>query len=312
MNDFNYLVTGSFAKCLNADINAVATKAGAKEGEPHWATDTNQLYVYDADADAMVLINRNTIDLSFETYDPQPARASESNVHGGLLALATGQPLDSVPTDLVVTKGIGKVMIVVNAGSDIAGEITITGTSVDRDTGATTPADTDVITVDALTTDNSTAVGKGSVATKHDFTGAYISSKWFVGTVTLSTTNLTLTDVDVYHISFEQFNDSPNVTVDTLDVNLVTTDIRAEFDAYLYCLEVTGSKCDIASIADIHVGTDGITAVANKYERLRRGSIGHAMDGTTDGVWVDIQYLNSPAYVEDVTLKVWASKIITS
>lgn len=208
-----------------------------------------------------------------------------------------------------VTKGIGKLIIVINAGSDLNGEITITGTSVDRNTGATIPADTDTITVDALTTDGTTTDSNGN--TVHSFTGAYISSKWFTGTVTLSTADLTLTDVDVYHVSFEQVNDSENLVINTFDANIFTTNVNAEFDSYLYTLHVTGDKCDIHNEADIHVGADGETAIANKYWRLRRGGINEALDGLTDGFWVDVHYANSPVYVEDVTVSVWLTKTIT-
>lgn len=239
-------------------------------------------------------------------YDPAPSRGSESNLHGGLLMLATGQPLNSVPTDIVVSKGIGKLMVVINAGSDVSGEITVTGESINRETGASTPADTDTLTVDALTTDNSDTDTNGN--TRHAFTGAYVTSKWFTGSVTLSTTNLTLTDVDVYHVSFEQCNDSPNITIETFDANIYTTNVAAEFDAYLYSLEVTGDKCDITREASLNVGADGETAIANRYWRLRRGNINKALDGTTDGLWADVHYSNSPAYVEDVNIKVWLSK----
>ena len=246
------------------------------------------------------------IPISLEDYDAEPARGSETNIHGALLALATGQPLDTGPTIIPATKGIGKVLISVNAGSDISGSITITGESIDRDTGASTPADTDIVAVDALTIDGSTTDGNGN--TVHSFTGAYISSKWFTGSVTISTADLTLTDVDVYHISFEQFNDQPSITIETFDVNMLTTNVNAEFDAYLYGLHTTGSKCDIENHADLHVGTNGEAALANKYWRLRRGNINESIDGTTDGIWVDIHYSNSPAYVEDVTMKVWATQ----
>ena len=242
-------------------------------------------------------------------YDAEPARGSVTNWNGGLLSLATAQPLDSVPTDLVVTKGIGKLLIVINAGSDLAGDITITGESIDRNTGASTLADTDTITVDALTTDNSTTDSNGNVVPK--FTGAYISSKWFTGTVTLSTVNLTLTDVDVYHLSFEQFNDNPNMVINTFDANIFTTNVNAEFDAYLYTIHVTGDKANIHNEAELHVGADGETAIANKYWRLRRGNLAEAIDGTTDGTWTDIHYSNSPVYVEDVTIKLWATETST-
>lgn len=241
--------------------------------------------------------------IEISMYDAQPARTSVTEWNGGILSLATGQPLDSVPTDIVVTKGIGKLVIVVNAGSDLAGDITITGTSVDRNTGATTVADTETIAIDALTTDNTTTDANGNKV--WGFVGAYISSKWFQGIVTLSTTDLTLTDVDVYHVSFEQLNDTPGIVLTTLDANIFTTNVNAEFDVYLHTLHVTGDKCNIDNNSSLHVGSAGMTAIANKYERLRIGNIGEILDGTTDGFWVNVYYSNSPAYVEDVTLRVW-------
>ncbi len=246
--------------------------------------------------------------ISFSMYDAEPNRGSETSLDGSLTPVATAQPLSSVPTDLVVTTGTGKLLIVVNAGSDIAGDITVTGTSVDRDTGATTALDTDTITVDALTADDSDTDTNGNI--RHAFTGAYITSKWFVGTVTLSTADLTLTDVDVYHASFEQFDDTPDVTLDTFDAKFLTTNVSAEFDAYIYALMVTGDKCNITREASLNVGADGETAIAGRSWRLRRGNIGKAINGSTDGTWVDVHYANSPAYVENVSIKVWATEIV--
>ncbi len=246
--------------------------------------------------------------ISFSMYDAEPARGSETSLDGAFIVLATAQPLNSVPTDLVISKGTGKIIVVVNAGSDIAGSITVTGTSVDRDTGATTGSDTDILTIDALTTDGSDTDANGN--TRHAFTGAYITSEWFVGTVTLSTTNLTLTDVDVYHVSFEQFDDTADITLDTFDANILTTNVNAEFDAYLYSIMVTADKCNIEREASLNVGAGGETALADRYWRLRRGNINKALDGTTDGTWVDIHYSNSPAYVEDVSIKVWATEVV--
>lgn len=243
--------------------------------------------------------------IALSSYDAEPARGSESNIHGGLLSLASGQALNS-GSPINVTKGTGKIIAVVNAGSDISGSITITGTSVDRNTGATTPADTDTIAVDSLTIDTGSTDGNGN--TVHGFEDAYISSKWFTGSVTLSTTDLTLTDVDVWHVSFEQFNDTPGINLVTFDANIYTTNNSAEFDAYLYDLHVEKGKCLIELEAELHVGTDGETAIANKYWRLRRGNINDPVNGTTDGIWIDVFYANSPAYVEDVTIKVWATR----
>jgi hypothetical protein len=296
------------------DSNYVGFKAPALTANQIWT-----LPIADGDNDDIIKTDGNGIlsfvtptshtQLSFSMYDAEPARGSETSLDGAFLSIATGQPLNSVPTDLVVSKGTGKIIVVVNAGSDFAGDITVTGTSVDRDTGATTGSDTDTLTIDALTTDDSDTDTNGNI--RHAFTGAYITSKWFTGTVTLSTTNLTLTDVDVYHVSFEQFDGTTNITLDTFDANILTTNVNAEFDAYLYSILVTGDKCNIVREASLNVGVDGETAIADRYWRLRRGNINKVIDGTTDGTWVDVHYSNSPAYVEDVSIKIWATEVVS-
>jgi hypothetical protein len=114
----------------------------------------------------------------------------------------------------------------------------------------------------------------------------------------------------VYHVSFEQFDGNDDIVLNTFDANLFTTNVNAEFDAYLYNIHIeTGSKCNIVNDASLHVGTGGETAIADKYWRLRRGNIESALDGSTDGIWIDVHYSNpGAANVEDVTLKVWATK----
>jgi len=270
----------------------------------------------DAATDGQVLVADGSGGTSWETkisqcalttYDAEPARAAESNLHGGLLSLATGSALNS-GSPINVTKGTGKVLIVVNAGGDFDGGLTITGTTVDRETGATTGSDTDDIVIDALTTDTSDTDGNGN--TRHAFSGAYISSKWFTGAISITTADLTLTDVDVYHISFEQWNDTASYTIQTFDMNVFTANVSAEIDAYLYSLTVSGSKVEIVREADLNVGTNGEAALANQYWRLRHGNIGKVMEGATDGMWIDAHYSSSPSWVEDVTIKVWADLVI--
>ena len=240
---------------------------------------------------------------ALSSYDAQPARAAESNIHGGLLALSTADTLSS-GSPINVTKGIGKLLFVVQAGTDVDGTLTITGTSINRVTGAETGSDTDNIVIDAVSTDTSTT--DANTNTIHNYADAYISSKWFDGSITISTTDLDISDIDVYHVSFEQFNDTSAYTIQTLDMNVLTTNANAEIDLYLYTLQVTGSKCDVVNQASLNVGANGNTALANKYYRLRRGELNIAMNGSSDGMWVDAHYSNSPSYVEDATIKVWA------
>ena len=244
-----------------------------------------------------------TIPIQLTIYDAEPARTSESNVHGGILSLDTASPLNPTPTNITVSQGAGKLFIVVNAGSDLVGSVTFTGTTIDRDTGVTTPSDTDVVTINGLTTDTSTTDTNGN--TVHGFSNAYMTSKWFTGSVTISTSDVTLTDVDTYHCSFEQFNDTANIEIDTFDINILATNTAAELDAYLYSVVNNSGILVITKEADVHLGSGGITVIANKYYRLRRSNIGKDLDCTSDGIFIDAHYSNSPAYIEDATIKVW-------
>ena len=247
--------------------------------------------------------------VSLGIYDAEPARGSVSNIHGGLVAIVTADTLalgQSVP----LTKGMAKMMIVLNAGTDFVGDMLITGDTIDRDTGDKTVGDTETISVTSLTTDNSTTDSNGN--TKHSFVDAYLSTKWFTGSVTITTINLDISDIDVYGISFEQFDDTENLVLDTFDINLLTTNVAAEFDAYLYSLIITGvNKCSVILSAQVHVGADGETALVDRYWRLRRGKINQALNGLTDGVWAELHYSNSPAYVEDMSMKIWATETTT-
>jgi hypothetical protein len=245
--------------------------------------------------------------LVISMYDAEPARGAVTQWNGGLDPLTTGDTLGT-GDDITVTNGTGKLVLVVNASTDAIGDITITGDSVNRDTGAVTVGDTDTITLAGNSTDNSTTDGNGNPV--YEFVDAYITNKWFVGTVVLSTTEVALTDVDVYHISFEQFNDAPDIVLNTFDANIYATNANAEFDAYLFTLHKdAGNKCHIDNESALHLGTDGETPIASRHFRLRRGGIDEALDGTTDGFWVDAHY-STPAYVEDVTIKVWATQSI--
>jgi hypothetical protein len=76
--------------------------------------------------------------------------------------------------------------------------------------------------------------------------------------------------------------------------------------SYLYTLKVTADKCNIARIASLELPAADVTA--DVYYRLRRGVLNVAIDGTTDGIWLDV--FPGPlasAYWEDMNFKVWAT-----
>lgn len=238
---------------------------------------------------------------------PENAKTSQDSLHGGFRQTGSqsGIILSSIQT-ITDTIGISKVFLLVNAGSDLAGDITITGISVNRETGAETGADTDVIPITALSTDSSTTDANGNPV--RSITGGYISSKWFKGAITLSTTDVSLTDIDVYQVAFDQFNDSTDITVDTLDATYLTENTTCELDCYLYAVEVSGSVCGITLLATL----THETGQSINFYRKRIGNIAKALDGTYEGIFVDLYLLpSSQTYFNSFVVNVWATKTET-
>lgn len=241
-------------------------------------------------------------------------RFLDQNIHGVLLKLDDAASVSSGVPFVTTAKGIGKVFIALIAGTDVVGNLTITGTSVDRDTGTQTGSDSEVLLINGTTTDNSDTDGTGGVITRHKFTKGYLSSKWWVGQLTLSTSTLNISDMDVYHISFEQFNDVPKIVLNTFDVNLLTTNANAEFHVYLYSVVpkatdlgppvVSGSFCEITLEESLHLESGD--ALANQYWRIRKSNLDLHLDGRTSGIFMDMFFMpTNQTYFEDVTIKLW-------
>ena len=238
--------------------------------------------------------------ICLSAYDAEPARVSESNIHGGINQLVTAGAVSS-GASLAFTHGVGKVFLVVNTATVGSGIVKVKGQVIDRNTGAEATG-TSTITLSGTTTDASSLDANGNNV--HSFVKAYITNKWFHGTCTVSTTIVDIQDMDIYHCSFEQFNDNKHLWLTTFDVNLLASHVNADFDAYLYTVVPDGSKLDITAVASLNLGTP----IADMYYRLRRGNLDIEMDGSKDGVFVDAHYSNSPAYIEDMTMKVWAER----
>jgi hypothetical protein len=248
------------------------------------------------------------ITIPLDVFVDQNQRFLEEEVHGGFQNIVTADTLDSV-TPITFTTGLGKLVIVVNAGADTTGDITVTGTSVDRDSGAETGADTDTVSIDGVTTDASDTDADGN--TRHSFTNAYITSKWFKGSVTLTTADVDLSDVDIYYISFEQWNDQPEIELDTLDITATATNASAWLYAYLYTVVPDGDTVAITRVASIDLPAAEVTA--NRSYRLRRSNLGVTIDGATDGIFLDVHLgPNSQTYWDNINTKVWGVNRIPS
>jgi hypothetical protein len=243
-----------------------------------------------------------TVPVVLSSYTDLNSRNLDQNLHGGIDPVSTAEAVSS-GSPANVTIGLGKMVLSVIAGADTSGTVTITGTSVDRNTGAETGADTDTLTIDGVTTDSTSTDAEGN--TIYGLTNAYITSKWFKGAIVISTTDVNLSDFDVYVVAFEQFNDTSDLTLQTLDATLQPTNAAAWVYMYLYTVKVTGDTIIIANVATLALTS--ADSVANRFYRLRKGLINEALDGTTDGVILEIFLGPDPlAYISQMTIKIWA------
>jgi hypothetical protein len=238
---------------------------------------------------------------TLSAFIEQNQRNLDENLWGLFNNLSTANALNS-GSPINDTAGCHRIMLVVNAGSDTDGTITITGNTRDRtDTSSVSAADTEVITINGLSTDNSTTDAQGN--TIHAYENVYMSDKWFEGSITISTTNVTLTDVDVYGVLYHQFDSYKLVTLETFDFTGKCTNTLAWMYLYLYIVNCVNSnkKYDIENIA-AHDVTVGVSEANEGYRR--RKIIRQIIDGNAgQGVWAELFFGPAAAtYWQDVSI----------
>ncbi|MHA2063076.1 MAG: hypothetical protein ACXABY_01725 [Candidatus Thorarchaeota archaeon] len=229
--------------------------------------------------------------------------AAES-VHGALHSILTGVTLDTSTTQ-TPNNGLGKMVLVVNAGADVDGTIYVSGIIINRDTGAASTGISQ-IPVTGVSTDNLTTDAEGNPI--YDITNAYITDEWFKGPVTIHTPDTNISDLDVYQCSFEQWNDVSGVVINTFDINLLTTTSSAWAYAYLYTVETSGLNNTLCSINNISsCSVSSADSVADRYWRLRRGGIDRPIVGIHDGMFANVFFGTAGGHIRDFTMKIWAT-----
>jgi len=301
----------TLASAGNVEIPETASKPSFTAGFGYYYVkdDSPSTAYFEDDTGVEVQLGRYgaatvTVPVNFTAFIEQNQKQLDQNMWGSLVALDTGEAINSITT-IIETNGISKLLLVLNTCSDSAGSITATGTSVHRDTKAETGSDTSVMTISGTTTDGSDTDASSNV--RHAFTNAYITDKWFKGSVTFSTSDVTCTDVDVYSVAFEQVNDSPGLTFTTYDINALPTNNSAWLYSYCYILDVTGDVANVTRTATLELPAADVSA--DIPYRLRHGAIGSAFDGSTDGFWCDL-FLgpNNQTYWEQLSSRVWIDK----
>ena len=234
-------------------------------------------------------------------YLEENVRNFNENLWGFYNTIALTQTLNS-GSPINATVGCHRILFIVNTGGDVSGTITITGTTRDRtDTSQSTPADTEDIIIDSLSTDNSSSDTEGNVI--HEFDNVFISDKWFEGSIVISTTDLTITDVDVIAILYHQFDSFKLITLKTFDFTGKVTNASGWFYAYLYVITHVNSdkKYNIEKLV-AHEIPSALT-VANEGYR-RRKIIDVLIDGNAgDGIWAELFFGPAAAmYWQDISI----------
>lgn len=239
-------------------------------------------------------------------YMLYPERGLATNMHGGLSLLATAQSIPTATNSFNVVNGGTKLLLVFN-GTGSTGTIEVSGTRVNRDTGAT-DSYTETMTIGTFTTDGTTTDAGGN--TVYSFTNAHSTSYWYQGTVTITSVTCTNNDIDVYALAYEQFNDKAGTIINTLDFTGKTNNASATMYCYMYKVDkLTGSRTNIVAIASI----SATSLTADEYYRRRRGALAQEIDGSAgDGMFIGLHLgPTNQRYWEQVQTKVWAD-VVTS
>jgi hypothetical protein len=234
-------------------------------------------------------------------YFEENVRNLDESLWGLFTAISLADTLDS-GTPINVSVGCHRILFVINAGSDVSGTITITGTTRDRtDTTISTPADTEDIVIDSLSTDNSSSDAQGN--TIHEYDNVFMSDKWFEGSISITTTDLTITDIDVYAILYHQFDSFHTVKLISYDFTGKCTNTAAWYYSYLYLIQCVNpnKKYNINNIA-IHDITVGVSLANEGYRR--RKILNTVIDGNAGhGVWAELFFGPAAAtYWNDISI----------
>lgn len=234
------------------------------------------------------------------------ARNLDEKFAGTIEVEATGQLLSSVQQFGPKTHGIGHIVIVVNAGSDTAGTITINGDTVSHDnTSDVTVDDTETITISGLSTDNSDTDAQGNA--RYAFSNAYMTTKLFKGSFTITTSDVDLSDIDIYHLLFHhsaQGSDVMSVVLDNLSLIAKASNTAAWFYGYLYGVDFNNTTkiLNLTREASFEI-TAADVEEANEYFQLLRTGIDFDMTEEKNGFFMSLFFgPDAQSYWQDITI----------
>ena len=227
---------------------------------------------------------------------------------GGLTVLATANTINT-GNDIVVVKNLSKILFVVNSYTT-PGTITITGNRVSSLTGAVTVNYTEEIVIDDVTND-ATVNTANNGTTKWSMDHAYVTNEAYTGTVTISTTDLVSTDIDIYSVWWFQNPTLAQFKLDAVTFTGTPTNNAAAADVIVYST-IADRDAKTVNIQPItHIEIDGSYPIVDPdglFAIQRVGFPGVIDPSKYDGTFVSVSFYPAlQTYWEHVMVNLWSS-----
>lgn len=264
-----YLLIGIFILLAIASTTAVPGQYLAGLGM-YLTSDKSYLDTFNANVTPDTMIHHEA---SYTADYDQITRKLVIDLWGGSKVITSTGSLNST-TNLTITTGTSKLLLGVLNGTDVNGEIRITGTYINR-TDSESYNTTEVITING----NATLLEEGL-----QYLNAYLTNYWWTNTITIWSNNTNITHLDVVQIAFDQFGEHPNVTVEEISVHTRKTNVDGGYNMSLYYVHDGDNRVNVTEVVKLTL-PEGSGVVEGMERRKKNGGLIHELNGTHSGIF---------------------------
>lgn len=231
-----------------------------------------------------------------------PSRDGIMHIWGGLFALGAGAAISS-GSPLNINPGRSRVGLLINTAPDDSGTLTLSGTIVDPVTGVGSAGTEDItLLTSRLGVDSSTTDAGGN--TVWNFQDMIISESVFDGSVTVSTSDVNITDVDAYAISWQRRRNSSasNYQLTSVEIFAWPTATTARLFAHFYRVsKQSGDRYyDISSVVDF--SQSSAPTASRPYSFRGEPGVPFTMSAGNDGMFCELQLDPTTPEWDDMTI----------
>jgi len=243
---------------------------------------------------------------SYHWYIEKNQRTGVQTFLGGLSQLVTGGNVNSA-ANMAVNTSCSRLLFVINSAGDANGTITITGTQYSEETKLLTPNATETITINGVSTDGTANTSLGTP--KYDFDNAYLSTHYFTGNCSVSTTDVNLTNVNAYAACIRQKPLLNAFKIASVSVCAQPTNVAAELDLITYTVAEERAEKRVSIHPVDHLQIDGDIPVVrtNNIIHVGRSNVTPWLDTPCyEGFFINLGfYPAGQQYWEQVEITAW-------